>query len=753
MAVLPFAALAVLLASASAQPSTSPLQSGCNNRYCCSRADLNKIEINVKSECYVNNVVNATVGGRLNRVAPTWGRPRDGPPNSTVLILTGVGLSLAKANDMRLCISLSKNRRGEGCTTLEQLCVPPEGMPNGSCAIALFDKKHDCCPISVARLPSPPPPKRLPSPKSPPPPKRTVMAAVADAGLFFSRDFMLEDCQPNLIKICGGLPAEADGTATRITDMQGLVDEALPLWREIFTGPNCRPELSDYTVVAITGGNGTDVTDLPEGCGIGATSLSCLQGVQNIIDAISNPPIIGGFLETVQRLPAKAAAGTPAGNMFDTLRMSSLLGNSFLQELRIPIYTGEEIASYESGNDDIDAACANIADNVMEAESYVLGYASVGWEKPEVEGEEEEDESKKEQSKKESSWLETTKISVCAAVNPCQNTFIIGLEGFTSPPIETEFGEFTLALTKVGFSYGSNFDTSYMVMPVSNAWLYSWSDASNPSFFATVNKRVNILMGGRVTWSLDVESSSSKKAVANIEMSMDAALGINTAGSTKEVILTAEAAGPTITLEDQLEIDLSSLMSLSSSIQWRYKSASDWSFEYVLAATLTNDVSKILQSGNSFGDILGPIVRFTGGASLAVRIDDNGVAVRIEVDGRLELAKDLRSILNLPALHADGIIFLYYMVGPVCWQNCPSGFTDTGALCLKPSPYGRGSGYPWKFGDGMNLHGARRRCERSNSQGCEQAGALYYDQEALLCYDKCRSGFKGVGPLCWATGC
>lgn len=41
-------------------------------------------------------------------------------------------------------------------------------------------------------------------------------------------------------------------------------------------------------------------------------------------------------------------------------------------------------------------------------------------------------------------------------------------------------------------------------------------------------------------------------------------------------------------------------------------------------------------------------------------------------------------------------------VGPVCWQQCPQGWVDEGALCRKDGSiitiakqsYGRGAGYP-----------------------------------------------------------
>ena len=35
----------------------------------------------------------------------------------------------------------------------------------------------------------------------------------------------------------------------------------------------------------------------------------------------------------------------------------------------------------------------------------------------------------------------------------------------------------------------------------------------------------------------------------------------------------------------------------------------------------------------------------------------------------------------------------------ICESECPSGFRDDGLYCAKPDAYGRGVGYPWKFGD------------------------------------------------------
>lgn len=142
----------------------------------------------------------------------------------------------------------------------------------------------------------------------------------------------------------------------------------------------------------------------------------------------------------------------------------------------------------------------------------------------------------------------------------------------------------------------------------------------------------------------------------------------------------------------------------------------------------------------------------------------------------------------------------YKGVGPVCWEECSSGFKDEGALCAKPAPYPRGTGFPWKFGDGPNDHKMYERCEKEHGDGnCQKDGDLVYpkckadfhnfgccvctpdcppgmtdggvscnkksegrsagvpihacpegaEKEGALCYPQCKSGFKGVGPVCW----
>lgn len=51
-----------------------------------------------------------------------------------------------------------------------------------------------------------------------------------------------------------------------------------------------------------------------------------------------------------------------------------------------------------------------------------------------------------------------------------------------------------------------------------------------------------------------------------------------------------------------------------------------------------------------------------------------------------------------------------------CHQNCPAGFEDQGLFC-RLNEYGRGAGYPWKFGDGLNSDGMYARCQADYGAG------------------------------------
>lgn len=325
-----------------------------------------------------------------------------------------------------------------------------------------------------------------------------------------------------------------------------------------------------------------------------------------------------------------------------------------------------------------------------------------------------------------------------------------------------------------------------------------------PGSLVDVSRPVNVLVGGRVTWGLDVSAQEGGPTLASIELDADADVGVSTnVGGTKEVIVTTNARGPVLTIAKLLTIDLRGLADLGQNVLWRFRSASDFLFQYVLYASGTNDISSVLQTAPGLGSLLSPIISFKGTGSLAVQVDAVGAAVRIEVDGRFTIAGDITRQFGLPAVGARASILLtkkhtesdfrvtlvingqsycvgvtgrgvgrpistcppgtvqdphgllcyppcrsgFTMVGPVCWQSsCPAGFGTTPVDCTKPAAYGRGGGYPWKFGDGLNLDAAMRRCLSDNpSTGCEQSGAIIYvsNNVAWRCAQLCAGEARG----------
>jgi len=100
-------------------------------------------------------------------------------------------------------------------------------------------------------------------------------------------------------------------------------------------------------------------------------------------------------------------------------------------------------------------------------------------------------------------------------------------------------------------------------------------------------------------------------------------------------------------------------------------------------------------------------------------INENGVLGKCRPDYNFEAG------LCYPPCEAG-----YDGVGLVCWKQCDPGYVDDGALCRKNADifakksYGRGVG------------------TIPSCSGNE-------DYDAGLCYPKCGSGYKGVGPVCW----
>ena len=75
------------------------------------------------------------------------------------------------------------------------------------------------------------------------------------------------------------------------------------------------------------------------------------------------------------------------------------------------------------------------------------------------------------------------------------------------------------------------------------------------------------------------------------------------------------------------------------------------------------------------------------------------------------------------------------------YNDCPSGYKNTGETCFRDvSTLGMGS---MKCNDDEVRSGAR--CYPSTGGQCGSTR----DADAGLCYDKCKTGFRGVGPVCW----
>ncbi|KAG2447494.1 hypothetical protein HYH02_007420 [Chlamydomonas schloesseri] len=289
---------------------SAKVPAGCND-YCCNKADLKKIEFNVNEACDVfGDVVKATINGVPTKVGASFNEPIDGPVGSTTLVLTQLGLGLG-SDGAEICITLSKNKNGKGCTTLEELCVPPAGLPKGVCSAALFDSQNDCCPISTPGIPSPPPPSPpppppppSPPPPSPPPPCQVCVyidLLVSDASrIVFPYAFSgaqcasyiatiqddiatqaedlgvtvapgMTSCSGNKVVVCGTFFSSQEGAK-----LQSFVDTQISFWLDMVTG-GCTPALAGYTVTVKVGGMGdsTSSAGLPESCLKGATSASC----------------------------------------------------------------------------------------------------------------------------------------------------------------------------------------------------------------------------------------------------------------------------------------------------------------------------------------------------------------------------------------------------------------------------------------------------------------------------------------------
>ena len=98
----------------------------------------------------------------------------------------------------------------------------------------------------------------------------------------------------------------------------------------------------------------------------------------------------------------------------------------------------------------------------------------------------------------------------------------------------------------------------------------------------------------------------------------------------------------------------------------------------------------------------------------------------------------------------------YKGAGPVCWQQCNDGYRDDGATCRRDAHIfskawsaGCPSGYR---NDGLTCRrDAHIYGKQSYGRGAGKPLTCSGNKEldGALCYDKCKAGYSGAGPVCW----
>ncbi len=230
----------------------------------------------------------ATINGERTRVAATYDKTPNGPADAAVLKLTQLGLNRTTATGAEVCFTLRTNAGGKGCTSLEDLCLPPAGAPPGTCAAALFDSTDDCCPGSQVSLK----PCRtcvhfslMPNGVVSRPYNfsneqcanisssvaRDLAAQTADVGAAVSDPFRLVSCARDKLRICGDFASDTEGVK-----LKADIDDLAVTWLSLVTGDltsACAAELGNYTVAVTVGGDGEDPA--------GALQPSCLDAVKS----------------------------------------------------------------------------------------------------------------------------------------------------------------------------------------------------------------------------------------------------------------------------------------------------------------------------------------------------------------------------------------------------------------------------------------------------------------------------------------
>jgi len=100
----------------------------------------------------------------------------------------------------------------------------------------------------------------------------------------------------------------------------------------------------------------------------------------------------------------------------------------------------------------------------------------------------------------------------------------------------------------------------------------------------------------------------------------------------------------------------------------------------------------------------------------------------------------------------------YYGLATVCWQSCTSGYTDIGAACTGSASdcYKK---WPWKDCDSgyksVVLGCCKYYFKSTYDRGVGKSAQICsgnLENDAGLCYPRCKSGYVGRATVCWISG-
>ncbi|KAG2485645.1 hypothetical protein HYH03_015617 [Edaphochlamys debaryana] len=254
---------------------------GCDERLECCRAllaSVEKISFETTAACSnKSSIFNITINGDW---WPNW-NPYTYPKGYELKVYN-MKASNATLPGTEICITSQSP-----CATSSDIC---SSTTYNSCRYSIMDK-GDALYCPICQHPPPPPSPRPPRPPPPSPPPPCVVCIYVtliplitpnpntysfsqqtceDVGAVIAADlndqaatpdinlltgFVLTECTPSLIKVCGTFFSDEDGAK-----LQDFVTSQFPFWIQLITGATCLPELAGYRVRAEALGPNGEVT-------------------------------------------------------------------------------------------------------------------------------------------------------------------------------------------------------------------------------------------------------------------------------------------------------------------------------------------------------------------------------------------------------------------------------------------------------------------------------------------------------------